>query len=114
MGGYHPSADPDGILESPVVDAVVRGEGEETLRAIRAVRSRRRLETRLEASGENLRVSNFEVINYPKSLPSLPAASHDQNPWPITNSPMPKACTHIPTAIIHLRPQRSLNAPVNS
>ena len=33
---------------------------------------------KLEAAGENLQVSDFEVIDYPKSLPSLPAASHDQ------------------------------------
>ncbi|MCP4896549.1 MAG: radical SAM protein [bacterium] len=32
MGGYHPSALPEEMLASPVVDAVVRGEGEETLR----------------------------------------------------------------------------------
>ncbi|NIA06587.1 MAG: type IV pilus assembly protein PilM [Actinobacteria bacterium] len=33
---------------------------------------------KLEVSGENLQVSDFEVIDYPKSLPSMPAASHDQ------------------------------------
>jgi len=33
---------------------------------------------KLEVSGENLLVSDFEVIDYPQSLPSLPAASHDQ------------------------------------
>jgi magnesium-protoporphyrin IX monomethyl ester (oxidative) cyclase len=34
MGGYHPSALPEEVLESPYVDIVVRGEGEETFRQI--------------------------------------------------------------------------------
>ena len=33
---------------------------------------------KLEASGQNVQVSRFDVIDYPKSLPSSPAASHDQ------------------------------------
>lgn len=33
-GGYHPSALPDEMLASPFVDAVVRGEGEETLQEL--------------------------------------------------------------------------------
>lgn len=32
MGGYHPSAMPEQLLDSPFVDVVVRGEGELTLR----------------------------------------------------------------------------------
>src|SRR6266498_3110152 len=40
--------------------------------------------------------------------------SHTEKPLAITNSAIPIDCTHIPVAIIHLRPQRSLNAPVMS
>ncbi len=32
MGGYHPTALPQEVLSSPWVDAVIRGEGELTLR----------------------------------------------------------------------------------
>ncbi|MBF0144036.1 MAG: radical SAM protein [Magnetococcales bacterium] len=31
LGGVHPSVDPDGVMQSPHVDAVVRGEGEVTV-----------------------------------------------------------------------------------
>lgn len=31
LGGYHPTAEPDEMLASPYVDAVVRGQGEESL-----------------------------------------------------------------------------------
>ena len=41
-------------------------------------------------------------------------AIHDAKELPTTNAAMPAACTHIPLAIIHFRPQRSLNAPVAS
>jgi len=34
MGGYHPSALPEEPLDSPMVDVVVRGEGEETFREL--------------------------------------------------------------------------------
>ena len=34
MGGYHPTALPDGVLKSPYVDAVIRGEGELTFKEL--------------------------------------------------------------------------------
>src|SRR2546426_691216 len=41
-------------------------------------------------------------------------ASHAPKEWPMTKVAMPAVCTHMPLAIIHFRPQRSLSAPVAS
>ncbi|MDR2506790.1 MAG: cobalamin-dependent protein, partial [Candidatus Accumulibacter sp.] len=41
LGGVHPTLDPGGVLHSPYVDFVIRGEGEETLcRLIEAIKGK--------------------------------------------------------------------------
>jgi magnesium-protoporphyrin IX monomethyl ester (oxidative) cyclase len=78
VGGYHPSARPEELLASPVVDWVVRGEGELTLAALARAGSPDGVE------GVSFRRNGAVVHNPPRppipDLNALPAPWRDLRP----------------------------------